>query len=280
MLDYPALTALSEIIRRGSFEAAAASLGVTPSAISQRIKGLEERMGTVLIHRGPPARGTQQAMRLVRHLEQVRLLERAMQPDAPAATLRIAVNADSLATWFPPVMTALDVLYDLVIDDQDHARDWLGRGEVSAALSSDPQPVSGCEAMPLGAMRYHAMATPEFIARHFPQGVDAAALQRAPAIIFNHKDAAQSRWAQALTGRRLHLDGHRMPASEAFVRAVELSLGWGMIPQAMIRPGLQHLRADLPLDVPLYWHVQRAMKPPLAPLTQAIRKKAAAELRP
>lgn len=280
MLDYPALAALSAILRHGSFEAAATSLGVTPSAISQRIKSLEERMGQVLIHRGPPARGTDMALRLVHHLDQVRLLERALQPDAPTPSLRIAVNADSLATWFPPVMTALKVLYDLVVDDQDHARDWLGKGRVSAALSSDPQPVPGCEAMALGKMRYHAMATPDFIARHFAQGVDAAALQKAPAVIFNHKDAAQSRWAQALTGRRLNLDGHRIPASEAFACTVELGIGWGMIPEAMIRPGLQPLAPDLPLDIPLYWHVQRALKPALAALTQAIRKRAAAELRP
>lgn len=280
MLDYPALAALAEILRRGSFEAAAASLGVTPSAISQRIKGLEERMGQVLIQRGPPARGTDRALQLVRHLDQVQLLERALQPDAPQATLRLAVNADSLATWFPPVMTALEVLYDLVVDDQDHARDWLGKGTVSAALSADPHPVPGCDAVRLGTMRYHAMATPKFIARHFPQGVDAAALRRAPAVIFNHKDAAQTRWAQALTGRRLHPDGHRIPASHAFARTVELGLGWGMIPEAMIRPGLQPLAPELPLDVALYWHVQRAMKPALAPLTQAIRKRAAAELRP
>ncbi len=279
MLDYPALAAMAEIIRRGSFDAAAASLGVTPSAISQRIKGLEERMGQVLIHRGPPARGTEKAMRLMQHLDQVRLLERALDPDQGRATLRIAVNADSLATWFPPVMTALDVLYDLVVDDQDHARDWLQQGQVSAALSSDPQPVPGCDVSPLGKMRYLAMATPDFIARHFPQGVTADALRAAPAVIFNHKDAAQGRWAAAATGRRLHPTGHQIPASEAFARAVALGLGWGMIPEAMIRPGLAPL-GPLPLDVALYWHVQRAMKPALAPLTQAIRQRAAAELRP
>ncbi|SMO62435.1 LysR family transcriptional regulator ArgP [Paracoccus laeviglucosivorans] len=279
MLDYPALAALSEILRRGSFEGAAAALGVTPSAISQRIKGLEERMGEVLIQRGPPPRGTQKALRLVQHLDQVRLLEQALDPDAPKATLRIAVNADSLATWFPPVMTALPVLYDLVIDDQDHARDWLRQGQVSAAISSDPNPVPGCDVTPLGHMRYHAMATPEFIARHFANGVNATTLG-APAVIFNEKDAAQSRWAQAATGQRVHPTGHMIPSSEGFARAVELGLGWGMIPEAMARPPLAHLNAHLPLDVPLHWHVQRAMRPALAPLSRAIKQRAAAELRP
>jgi len=286
MLDYPALAALSEIIRRGSFEAAAAALGVTPSAVSQRIKGLEERLGQVLIHRGPPARGTPHGMRLMQHLDQVRLLEQTLGTEGTdrAATLRIAVNADSLATWFPPVMTALDVIYDLVVDDQDHARDWLGKGQVSAAISSDADAVPGCDVHALGHMRYHALATPEFIARHFPDGVTRTALNHAPAVIFNSKDAAQTRWATTLTGRRPQLSGHHVPASEAFARVVELGLGWGMIPECMSNvtraSGQLALLDPLPLDIPLFWHVQRAMAPALAPLTQAIRKRAASELRP
>ena len=288
MLDYAALAVLAEIIRSGSFEAAAAALGVTPSAVSQRIKGLEERLGQVLVHRGPPARGTETGLRLTQHLDQVRLLETTLaaglRPPGPAV-LRLAVNADSLATWFLPVMAALPALYDLVLDDQDHARDWLRQGQVSAAISSDPDPVPGCDALPLGAMRYLALAAPGFRARHFPDGVTEASLRAAPAIIFNAKDALQSRWAEQATGKRLHLPGHRIPASEPFARAVELGLGWGMIPEAMAAPALAQgrlrpLLPDMPLDVALYWHVQRAMAPALAPLTAAIRKRAAAELRP
>lgn len=288
MLDYPALAALAQIIRRGSFDAAAAALGVTPSAISQRIKALEERLGQVLVHRGPPATGTETGLRLLRHYDQVSLLEQGLtqdlRPDDRPAALRIAVNADSLATWFPPAMQALPVLYDLVIDDQDHARDWLRKGQVSAAITSDPAPVAGCDAAYLGAMRYRALATRDFIARHFPDGITAASLAAAPAVIFNAKDALQSRWTERATGQKLHLSGHMIPASEPFARTVQLGLGWGMIPEAMTPPEhhstLCPLRPDLPLDVPLYWHVQRAMAPALAPLTAEIRKRAADALRP
>lgn len=286
MLDYAALTALAEIIRRGSFESAAAALGVTPSAISQRIKGLEERMGQVLLHRGPPARGTETGLRLMQHHDQVRLLETtldaALRPAAGPATLRLAMNADSLATWVLPALTALPVQYDLEIDDQDHARDWLRQGQVSGAISSDPAPVPGCDVHALGHMRYLALATPAFIATHFPQGVTESALRKAPAVIFNSKDAAQSRWAELATGKRLHLTGHRIPASEPFARAVALGLGWGMVPETMTGTGtgpLRELIPGLPLDIPLYWHIQRAMAPALAPLTAAM-KRAAADLRP
>lgn len=289
MLDYPALTALAEIIRRGSFEAAAHALAITPSAVSQRIKGLEDRLGQVLIHRGPPASGTAMGLRLAQHLDQVRLLESgldpALRPEAGPAVLRLAINADSLATWFPPVMTALPLIYELEVDDQDHARAWLRQGQVSAVICSDADPVPGCDVHPLGRMRYLALATPEFRARHFPQGVTEAALRVAPAVIFNSKDAAQGRWAQNLLGKRIQLTGHRIPASEAFTRAVELGLGWGMVPECMARPALAQgqlvpLAEAAALDIPLYWHVQRAMAAMLAPLTAAIRKRAAAELRP
>lgn len=289
MFDYPALQTLAEIIRRGSFEAAADRLALTPSAISQRIKGLEERLGTVLIHRGPPATGTETGLRLMQHFDRVRLLEqgldRHIRPADGPATLRIAVNADSLATWFPEAMPALDVLYDLVLDDQDHARDWLRAGQVSAAITSNPAPVTGCDVTPLGSMRYLALASPGFIARHFASGVTHMTLTQAPALVFNSKDSLQAGWAEAATGQRCRLTGHLMPSSETFVRAALLGMGWGMIPESMAAPHiasgmLKTLKPDLPLDVSLYWQVVRAMAEALKPLTLAAIERAAAELRP
>lgn len=289
MHDYPALEALAEIIRLGSFDAAAARLGITPSAVSQRIKGLEDRLGAVLIHRGPPASGTETGLRLMQHLDQVRLLEQGLdkhiRPQSGPAVLRIAVNADSLATWFLPAMTALPVLYDLVVDDQDHARDWLRSGQVSAAITSNPQPVAGCDASALGHMRYLALASPAFIASHFATGCTAETLSAAPAVIFNSKDALQAHWAERATGQRLRLRGHLIPASEPFARALALGLGWGMVPETMARSAiakgeLRPILPDLPLDVPLYWQVSRALAPAIRPLSDAVKKRAAEDLRP
>lgn len=284
MYDYAALEALSEIIRRGSFEAAADRLGLTPSAVSQRIKGLEERLGTVLIHRGPPATGTETGLRLMQHLDQVRLLEHSLdqhiRPKGIPAVLRIAVNADSLATWFPQVMTALPVLYDLVIDDQDHARDWLRRGEVSAAITSSANPVAGCDVIALGHMRYHAMASPAFIAKHFSAGVTPQTLSTAPIVAFNRKDALQAQWAERATGQRIRLGGHMVPSTQGHAQMVRLGLGWGLIPELMPDAALAPLRHDLPFDVPLYWQVTRAMASALRPLSRAIEKRAAEKLRP
>jgi LysR family transcriptional regulator (chromosome initiation inhibitor) len=286
MLDYPALAALAEVIRRGSFDAAAAALRVTPSAISQRIRSLEDRTGSVLIDRGPPVRPTAQGLRLAAHLDQVRLLESSLaelSPDKPV--LRLAVNADSLATWAMPALAATPGLLDLTIDDQDHALAWLRGGLVVAAITSHSRPVPGCDSLRLGAMRYRATASPDFVARHFPDGVTTARLTLAPSLCFNSKDALQSRWVQLLTGKRLVLPMHRIPVSHAFADAARLGLGWGMNPEMLVRGDLAQgrlvdLAPDLPLDVPLYWQFSRITGPVLAPLTDAIKKAARAALLP
>lgn len=277
MLDYPALLALAEILRRGSFEAAAAALSVTPSAISQRIRNLEERRGTALIDRGPPLRGTEAGLRLAAHLDQVMLLEATLAPgDQAQPVIRVAVNGDSLATWALKALAKAPGLLDLVVDDQDHAHQLLQSGQVVAAITSDGRTVPGCDALPLGHMRYRATATPDFAARHFPDGVTAQALATAPSLNFNTKDGLQDRWVQQVTGQRIALPIHRIPSSQAFADAARLGLGWGMNPEAMIAADLAQgrlvdLAPDLPLDVPLVWQVARLTAPALLPLTQAIR---------
>ncbi|NCW70109.1 MAG: ArgP/LysG family DNA-binding transcriptional regulator, partial [Marivivens sp.] len=149
------LSALSAVIRLGAFDAAAHTLGVTPSAISQRIKALEDRIGTTLIQRGTPCTATPTGARLARHFDDLTILETALAADigqttAPAR-LRVAVNADSLATWFLPAIADHPMLFDLLIDDQDHSADWLRKGEVSAAITGEAGPVQGCDSFPLGA---------------------------------------------------------------------------------------------------------------------------------
>lgn len=284
MLDYPAIAALAEVIRRGSFEAAAAALHVTPSAISQRVRSLEDRMGTVLIDRGPPVAATAQGLRLAAHLDQVRLLEAglALSPeDRPV--LRLAVNADSLASWAMPALSAAPGFLDLTIDDQDHALDWLRSGMVVAALTSDSRPVTGCDSLRLGTLRYRATASPGFVDRHFPKGVTPEALALAPSLSFNAKDALQTRWAKALAGARLSLPMHRIPTAHGFAEAALLGIGWGMNPELIVGEDIAagrliDLSPDLPLDVPLYWQFSRMTAAALAPLTEAIRKAAKAAL--
>lgn len=277
------LAALAEVLRLGSFEQAATALGVTQSAVSQRIRALEEQVGTALILRGSPCTATPAGARLARHAEDIGLLEArlsrdlSLDPVSQAVRLRVAVNADSLATWFVPAMAAVaDVLFELVIDDQDHSADWLKRGEVSAAVTATSGAVPGCDRIALGALRYVATASPAFVARWFPDGVTADALAVAPCLTYNAKDALQRIWIEATTGRRLSPPAHFLPSTHAFIDAARAGMGWGMNPEPLVRGPLRNgrlvaLNSAAALDVPLDWQVSRIVAPALAPLTNAVR---------
>lgn len=289
-LDLNHLAALSAVLRRGSFDAAAGELSVTPSAVSQRIKALEERVGAALVRRGSPCTGTALGERLAKHADDVSLLEaqlgRELAPDSAPdpARVRIAVNADSLATWFVAALADLpDLLFDLVIDDQDHSIDWLLRGEVNVAITARDTPVTGCDAWPLGALRYLPTASPAFIAHWFPDGVTRAALARAPCLSFNARDMLQRRWMAARFGQKGSPPLHVIPSTHAFIDAARFGLGWGMNPEQLLHPhlrdrSLQRLIENAPLDIPLSLQVSRIMAPALAPLIRAIRRTGRAEL--
>lgn len=291
MLDYALLAALAAVVRTGSFERAAQQLHVTPSAVSQRVKLLEERMGMVLVARGSPCTATPAGARLCQHAEQVALLESELPASLPGLAhdgvrpvLRIAVNADSLATWFVAAMADMpDCLFDLVLDDQDHSADWLRRGEVLAAVTAGGGVVPGCDQMALGALPYVATASPAFMRLHFPDGVTAEALARVPCLTFNAKDRLQVQWL-----RQVGLGGtvptHWLPSSHAFIDAALAGVGWGMNPLPLAAPHLVSGRLVelLPgrgLEVPLFWQRSRLPGATLTRLTQAVRRAAAGVLR-
>ncbi|MBO1905321.1 LysR family transcriptional regulator ArgP [Microvirga sp. 3-52] len=287
MFDYAHLSALSAVIRTGSFERAAQQLSVTPSAISQRIKLLEERLGTVLVIRGQPCMATEVGQRLCQHVEQVALLEDSLRGSLPGreagcqpVTLRIAINADSLATWFIPAMARTQgYLFDLVLDDQDHSADWLRRGEVVAAVTAHRAPIQGCDCHPLGALRYVAAASPAFCSRWFADGLNESAATHAPCLTFDRKDRLQAEWLRMAVGADLHPPLHWLPSSQAFVDAALAGIGWGMIPEPLAGPHLRAgrltaLREGQPLDVPLFWQQSRIMGPVLGHVTRTVVQEA------
>lgn len=295
MLDYASLFALAAVVREGSFERAARALHVTPSAVSQRIRLLEERMGCALVVRGQPCHPTETGRRICQHVDRVRLLEHELHGDMPTLVedggariaMPIAVNADSLATWFTPAITAFaataPVLLELAVDDQDHTAEWLRSGTVLAAVTGTARPTAGCNSRPLGAMRYLAAASPAFKDRYFAKGVGASSLALAPSMVFNAKDALQSRWVQRLCHRHVELPRHTLPSAQAFVIAAVAGMGWGLHPETLISRHLEdgslvELVPDTALDVPLYWHEARAASSLLDGLTREVLQAAGSAL--
>jgi len=296
MFDYAALEALATVLREGSFERAARRLHVTPSAISQRIKQLEERAGQVLVLRGPPCTGTEAGRQLCLHFEQVALLEHQLRRSHPAfagqasgpPTLKLAVNADSLSAWFMDALAAFTAggteLLDLRLDDQEHTAQRLRQGEVLAAVTTTTAAIAGCNSWPLGAMPYVAAASPAFVARYGPLGGKVDALARAPMLSFDPKDRLQEQWlAQQGLPARTQPPRHYLPSNDGYVRGCERGLGWGMHPVALIERQLadgrlQRLLPDAELRVPLFWVHLRSAQAPLERLTRCVMAAARAGL--
>lgn len=257
---------LAAVIDEGTLDAAARRLRVTPSAVSQRIKTLEEQLGRVVLVRSKPARLTDAGAAVVRMARQIALLEHdalaGLGDDGTArTTVPLAVNADSLATWFLDPLARLaerhPVVFELHRDDQDFTAGLLESGTVMGAVTSRERAVAGCRVSPLGAMRYEAVATPAFVATWMPDGADPAALAIAPLVDFDRRDDLQTRWLRTYGVDQSAPPRHFVPASHDFAAAVRAGLGWGMLPRFQsadaLSDGALVLLGGSPLDVPLYW---------------------------
>jgi LysR family transcriptional regulator (chromosome initiation inhibitor) len=296
MIDYRQIQALAIVIEEQNFERAAARLHVTQSAISQRIKQLEEQIGQSLLVRSHPLTPTEAGQTLLKHYRQVELLQTHLMEELTPnevggfTRLSIGLNADTLATWFlsalEPLLKEYSLLLDLKVDDQDQTLQLLKQGDVMGCITATEKPLQGCNSIPLGVCVYRAFASPEFMKRYFPDGVDRASIKQAPIVEYNHKDALQIRYLRTF----FHLEPseyqcHRIPAAEPFVDLIQRGFGVGMIPDQMADPLVaQGQLVDISpgqfLAVPLYWHVW-SLKTPLAKqLSEALVSAASRELAP
>ena len=282
-IDHPLLETLVTIVEEGTFEAAARRLDLTPSAVSQRVRALERDAGQVLLRRTTPTTVTAAGEPLLRLGRQVRLLaaEAATALGERTVTeLAVAVNADSLGTWFRPVLEAVGArggtALRLHVEDEGHSHDLLRAGEVVAAVTSEPRPVQGCSVEALGSLRYTPAASPALLERHRSgRSFDWAA---APVVVFGPKDRLQDEvLAEHGAGRPPVV--HQVPSTADFREAIRRGLGWGMLPEAHLRPDLEQGRVvRLPgsraVGVPLFWQRWRLDSAAIATLSDDVRRAA------
>jgi LysR family transcriptional regulator, chromosome initiation inhibitor len=300
MIDLVALRALSTVLRLGSFERAARELHVTPSAVSQRVKALEERLGCVLLVRSAPVTATPEGARLYRHYLQIEMLEADLQHDlqplaeAGAAGTRprsipVAVNADSLATWVVPAMvdfhTRSGDTLALHVDDQDHTREWLKNGTVFGAVTAAAEPVGGCRVDALGVMRYVAAVSPAFAQRYFSGVTLAEGFRRAPMLVYNQKDQMQHRFLSQVIGEDCTPPQWWVPSAQGFLDAAIAGLGWGLHPVPLAAAALKAgTLADLcpghSISVALYWQSWRLDSASVRTLRDCVWRAASAVLEP
>ncbi len=280
MYDYRLLEALVAVWDQGGFERAADFLGLTQSAVSQRIRSLEESEGQILISRTLPPEPTGRGRELIRLSRKVSLLEGDLGSGENARTLRVGVNADSLATWFleaaEPYLAGGRRFLDLRVDDQDRTREMLRRGEVAGCVGSESRPLQGCAADCLGTMEYALVCTPSFGEEWFPRGFTAEAAGRAPAVVFNREDRLHERFLGRLfLGFSFPGPVHYIPSSEQFLNMILRNRAFGALPLMQCSPYLEgDLRelADFRIPVDLYWHRWSMNSGDLADLTACLKE--------
>lgn len=287
-IDAHQLAAFAAVIELGSFDAAATKLHVTPSAISQRIKGLEHRVGQVVVKREKPCTPTAAGVPLLRLAAQTVLLESEALAEmvgggtATQSRVALAVNADSMSTWFTAVLEKLpEVLFDIRIEDQDFSARLLRGGEVMGAVTTERDPVSGCRVQPLGVMRYVPVASAGYVERHLRNGFSADP-GSAPSLAWNRDDALQDMMLRKMFRRAISRAVHYVPTAEGFRAAVLAGLGWAMYPQQAAAEALADGSfvqiADAHLDVPLFWQCWKVDSPMIENLTRAVQSAAVGAL--
>lgn len=287
MLSHKSCEAFLAVAESGSFDLAAVKLCITASAVTLRVQALEKQLGHILILRERPCRVSKAGQMLLTHLQQQRLMEDNLRQQLQGKNtqhqfykVNIASNADALATWLLPSLQACliqhKITLNLLLDDQSQTHQLLENGLVNACISAEPQSMKACVVHALGAMRYKMVCTPQFKQQWFAQGINRESMRQAPAVIFNHKDQLHRKVTQtlfALSGQDYPY--HFIPSSHAFVQAIELSLGFGMVPEMQIHKQLHsgrliELLPEARTLEHLYWHHWKQQSLPLQQLTEQL----------
>ncbi len=298
MLNYELLAGLAAVISEGSFEAAARVLNITPSAVSQRVKLLEEKLGALLIIRGKPCSATEYGYAIFKHTEQIQILEKHLLNSLPKKDdidltkpllLRLAVNADSVGSWFPAVMREIsesgNYLFDIIIDSEAKTSSLLRRGTVIAAITSDKSPIQGFQNTYLGSLRYVSIASPKFIDKYFSDGlIDERGLREAPCLTFDRNDTLPGKWIKQICNKKnVPLKTHWIPSLTGYIRTCEESIGWGLHPLSLVQSNLDNgslveLVPNTYVDVPLYWQYSTSYGKIMTDISEIIVKESKALL--
>ncbi|OTG68145.1 ArgP/LysG family DNA-binding transcriptional regulator [Acinetobacter sp. ANC 4470] len=291
MLNSKQCDAFLAVAETGSFELAAERLYITASAVTLRVQSLEKTLGHILILRERPCRVTQAGQSLLHYLQHSRLLEQNLLQNLTGQIanssfyqINIATNDNSLTTWLLSTIqeTLIDekIVLHLKVADQTQTHHLLEAGLVNACISTEAITMKGCLAEPLGTMTYRMVATPQFVQKWFPNGINRENLKVTPAVIYNDRD--QIHTDIILKHYGLTSDSyphHYIPSSNAFAEAICIGLGFGMLPEYQI--GLRLETAELVEILPqfrteimLYWHHWKRQSVALEKLTETLLQQA------
>ena len=291
MLNSKQCDAFLAVAEMGSFDLAAERLCITASAVTLRIQSLEKTLGHLLIVRERPCRVTQAGQSLLHYLQHTRRLEQNLLQDLTGQStsssfyrLNIATNDDSLTTWLLSTLQETlireKIVLHLKVDDQTQTHHLLEAGLVNACISTEAIAMKGCLAEPLGTMTYRMVATPQFVQRWLPNGINRENLKVTPAVIYNDKDQIHTDIILKHYGLTSETYPHHyIPSANAFAEAIYIGLGFGMLPEYQIGSRLETLELieilpQVRTEIMLYWHHWKRQSIALEKLTTTLLQKA------
>lgn len=264
MLEYKNIEALYWVVESGSFEKAGVELCVTQSAVTQRVKQLEENLGQILLLRSHPPKATKSGVILIEHYKKVRQLESELNIKNInlSSTIQLAINADSLATWFKEVIKGYykssTGKLELIVADQDSTIELLEKGEVMGCISTYTGKVRGCNSYFLGHMLYRFVCSKSFNKKYFKNGVTLKAIDNAPKINFNKDDNLLNIWLNdKFNTHELKNEIHYIPSSELFSELILEGDVCGICDEYSYKNNIDSfvdLTNNNPIKVPIYFH--------------------------
>jgi DNA-binding transcriptional LysR family regulator len=176
--DFSDLVGFITVARAGSFTRAAAQLGVSQSALSQTVRGLEERLGLRLLTRttrsvSPTEAGERLLMTVAPRFEEIEAELAALSEmrDKPAGTVRITTSDHAADTILLPKLAPLLLEYpDVKVEiNTDYGLVDIVAQRFDAGVRLGAQVAKDMIAMRIGPdMRMAVVGSPSYFAKHSP----------------------------------------------------------------------------------------------------------------
>ena len=209
MIFNPAVETFREVVRHGSFTAAASALGISGAAASKQIKLLEERLGFRLFNRTTRnVQPTEAARRLdallSENAEQLAMLlaELSSEQERPTGRLRLNVPMSFGELFLRKPIAEYALAYpDVVVDvDFEDRRVHLIEEGFDLVVRIGVLEDSGLIATRVGDCPLYLCASRQFVERH--GGItDPAQIPSLPAIIYSNSDGPPSWSCQDRSGQ-------------------------------------------------------------------------------
>ena len=287
-----ALEAFLAVARLGSFRAAAAARGVTPSAFSHAMRSLEARLGTRLFHRTSRSirltdAGERLLVRLAPALGEVEdaLAALSAETDHPAGRLRLNVPHSAIPLIVEPLLPRFLADYPAVSLDvvaDDGLVDIVAAG-FDAGIRPEWRLAPGMTAVPLRPRRRFAVvAAPSYLARRgVPQ--TPSDLAGHDCIVHRYPSGGRYAWEFARGGETLEVEvvGRIATNDPVLMRAAAMA-GAGLahlfehtVADALAAGTLTRVLADWCPPLPgfsLYYPGRRQPPPPLRAFIATARR--------